>query len=200
MKRRNLLKSLIAAPALAAVPKPVAAQAPEYGNKASGAGSPDNFNLQLTVPDAVAQPVDHFFSRDQMAALECLGDILVPRIGDRPGSKETNAPKFLEFLISKSPQDRQMLYKNGLEHLNSEANRLHRKAFATLNAEEAAPILKPLAAAWTYAGPSDVFAQFLLAAKEDVLRACVNSSVYATAMAASTRGSSGTNYYWFPVE
>ena len=97
----------------------------------------------FTAPDAVAQPGQLFFSSDQMAALEHLGELLVPRIGDRPGSKETNAPKFLEFLISKSPQDRQTLYKNGLDQLNSEATRLHRKAFATLNAEEAKPILKP---------------------------------------------------------
>lgn len=200
MKRRNLLKSMMVAPALAAVPKPAAAQAPAYGNKLSGAGSPDNFNLPITVPDAVAQPGQHFFSLDQIAALEHLGDILVPRAGDRPGSKETNAPKFLEFLISQSPQDRRTLYKNGLDHLNNEAVRLYRKAFATLNAEEAKPILKPLEAAWTYAGPSDPFAQFLLAAKDDVLRSSVNSPAYATAMAANTRGSSGINYYWFPVE
>jgi len=200
MKRRNLLKSMIAAPALAAVPAPVAAQAPAYGNKDSAAGSPDNFNLPVTAPDAVAQPGQHFFSREQMAALERLGEILVPRAGDRPGSKETNAPKFLEFLISQSPQDRQTLYKNGLDHLNSEASRLYRKAFAALSAEEAAPVLKPIEAAWTYAGPSDPFAQFLLAAKDDVLRACVNSPTFAIAMAAHTRGSSGMNYYWFPVE
>ena len=200
MKRRNLLKSMIAAPALAAIPKPAAAQAPAYRNKDSSAGSPDNFNLPVTAPDAVAQPGQRFFSGDQMAALEHLGELLVPRIGDRPGSKETNAPKFLEFLISKSPQDRQTLYKNGLDHLNREAARGYRKSFATLNAEEAKPILKPLEATWTYAGPSSPFAQFLLAAKDDVLRASVNSGAYATAMAANTRGSSGMNYYWFPVE
>ena len=200
MKRRNLLKSMMAAPAFAAIPKPAAAQAPAYGNKDSGAASRDNFNLPVTAPDAVAEPGQHFFSRDQMAALEHLGGILVPRSGERPGSMETNAPKFLEFLISASPQDRQMLYKIGLDHLNSEAARLYRKSFVALNAEEAKPILKPLEGAWTYAGPSDPFAQFLHAAKEDFLRCTVNSAAYATAMGANTRGSSGMNYYWFPVE
>ncbi|MEP6540549.1 MAG: gluconate 2-dehydrogenase subunit 3 family protein [Bryobacteraceae bacterium] len=196
MKRRNLLKSMLAAPALAAVPipQPAAAQ-----SSAPGA-SPDNFNVPLTAPDAVAQPAQHFFSRDQMAALENLGGILVPRSGDRPGSKETKAPKFLEFLISQSPLDRQQLYTNGLDRLNSDASRLYNKSFAALSAQEVKPILKPLEAAWTYAGPSDAFAQFLIAAKEDFLRACVNSPAYATAMAAVTRGSSGMNYYWFPVE
>lgn len=192
MKRRTLLKSIVAAPALAAVPRPAPAQA--------SAAAPDNFNLSLTAPDAVAQPGQHFFSAEQSAALEHLGDILIPRSGDRPGSKETNAPKFLEFLVSQSPQDRQALYRNGLDHLNSEASKLYGKPFAALTAAEAKPIMKPLEAAWTYFGPSDPFAQFLLAAKEDVLRACVNSPAYATAMSAITRGSSGMNYYWFPVE
>lgn len=194
MKRRNLLKSMLAAPALAAVPAPAAAQT------SSGAAAPDNFNLALTAPDAVAQPGQRFFSREEMAALEHLGDILVPRIGERPGSKETNAPKFLEFLISQSPQDRQALYRTGLEHLNSEASKRYGKSFAALHAGEAKPILQPLEGAWTYAGPSEPFAQFLLAAKEDFLRAAVNSPAYAAAMGANTRGSSGMNYYWFAVE
>jgi hypothetical protein len=200
MKRRNLLQSLVAAPALAAIPKPVAAQTAAYASKNGTPASPDNFNLALTPPDAVAQPGPHFFSPQQRAALEHLGNILVPKMGDRPGSQEANAPKFLEFLISQSPTDRQTLYKNGLDRLNAEAARLYQKPFAATSAEQAKPILKPLEAAWTYAGPSDPFAQFLQAAKEDTLRASVNSQAYATAMASVTRGSSGLNYYWLPVE
>jgi hypothetical protein len=200
MKRRNLLQSIVAVPALAAPPKPAAAQAPAYANKDSAAGSPDNFKLPITSPDAVAQPGQHFFTSDQMAALERLGDILVPKTGDRPGSLESNAPKFLEFLISKSPEDRQVLYKNGLDRLNREAAKLYQKPFAAVSPAEAKPLLRPLEAAWTYAGPSDSFAQFLLSAKDDVLRASVNSQAYATAMASTARGSSGLNYYWLPVE
>src|SRR6185295_10106065 len=115
MKRRKLLQSIIATPALAAIPKPVAAQNATYAAKDSTIGSPDNFKLALTSPDAVAQPGQHFFTREQIAALEHLGDILVPKSGDRPGSQESNAPKFLEFLISQSPADRQTLYRSGLD-------------------------------------------------------------------------------------
>ncbi len=200
MKRRKLLQGMIAAPALATIPITAAPQTTAYGNKDSSTGSPDNFKLALTPPDAVAQPGHHFFTGDQRAALERLGEILVPKIGERPGSRETNAPKFLEFLIAESPQDRQTLYRNGLDRLNNDAQRMYQKPFAAISTDQATPILKPLEAAWTYAGPSDPFAQFLLAAKEDVLRATVNSQTYATAMAAVTRGSGGLNYYWFPVE
>src|SRR5437588_13099315 len=163
MKRRNLLQSIIAAPALAAIPKPAAAQTAGYTNKEAGAGSPDNFKLALTPPDAVAQPGPHFFSPEQKAALEHLGDILVRKTGDRPGSRESNTPQFLEFLISQSPASRQASYKNGLDRLNSESARLYGKPFAAISVEQAKPILKPLEAAWTYAGPADPFAQFLQA-------------------------------------
>jgi hypothetical protein len=200
MKRRKLLQSVLAAPALAAMPAPAPAQTPSYSNKDAVAGSPDNFKIPLTAPDLVAQPGQHFFTPDQFAALERLGDILVPKLADRPGSREANAAKFIEFLISQSPQDRQSLYRDGLDRLNAEARKLHQKPFAEVSPVQAGPILKPLEAAWTYAGPSDPFAQFLQAAKEDVLRATLNSHAYSTAMAATTRGSSGLNYYWLPVE
>jgi len=196
MKRRKLLQSILAAPALAALPRPVAAQS--SATASPSAGSPDNFNLAITAPDAVGQPDPHFFTPPQRSALEHLGDLLVPKVGDRPGSREANVARFLEFLISKSPSERRTLYTAGLDRLNSEAARLYQKPFAAISAGEAKPILKPLEAAWTYAGPSDPFAQFLQAAKEDVLRASVNSPAYAAA--ANTRSAGGLNYYWLPVE
>ena len=47
--------------------------------------------------------------------------------------------------------------------------------------------------------PSDPFAQFLLAAKEDVLRATHNSREFAAAMSRTSRGFSGSGYYWLPL-
>jgi hypothetical protein len=194
MKRRNLLRSMVAAPALAAIPRPAAAQT----NKVNS--TVENFNVPVTGPEAVATAKPQFFPASQLAALENLGNLLVPKWGERPGSQESAASQFLDFLISHSPEERKLLYTNGLERLNSEARRIHKKTFAALTASEAAAILKPLESPWTYAGPADPFAQFLLAAKEDFLRASVNSPAYSRAMAATTRGSSGVNYYWFPVE
>src|SRR3954466_14489865 len=129
MKRRNLLQGILSVPALAAIPQPAAAQT-KIATKETSAATPDNFNLALTPPDAVAQPSPQFFSPEQRNALERLGDILVPKVGDRPGSAEAKAPQFLEFLISQSPADRQKLYKQGLDRLNSEAARLYQKPFA----------------------------------------------------------------------
>jgi hypothetical protein len=126
--------------------------------------------------------------------------MLMPAVDERPGAKEAAAAEFLDFLISQSPVDRQQLYRGGLDKLNSDSRRLHGRVFAALTDEQAAPILKPLTAAWTYDGPSDPFAQFLLAAKEDVLRATHNSREFVTAMSQRSRGFSGTGYYWLPIE
>ncbi len=190
MKRRRLLQSLVALPAVQAIP--VSAQTPAASLAA------DSFKVAVTGPDAVAQSTSHYFNGEQKSALENLGDLFMPKMGERPGAKEAETAGFLEFLISQSPADRQELYRNGLDRLNSEAKHLYGKPFGAITGEQAAPILNPVATPWTYNGPQDPFARFLIAAKEDFLRATGNSRSYARS--GTTRGSGGSNYYWLPIE
>lgn len=190
MKRRRLLQSMVALPAAAALPVPALAQVQ----------TADNAELTTVSVAAAGMPVPRFFSSDQYKALERLADILMPGYNDRPGAKEAGAPEFLDFLISDSPAGRQQLYKAGLDRLNAEAKRAHGKTFAALESDEAHPILKPIAVPWTYTGPADPFARFLLAAKEDLMRATVNSREYSAAASRNSRSSAGTGYYWFPIE
>jgi hypothetical protein len=135
---------------------------------------------------AVGRPVARFFSEAQFKALERLADILMPAVDDRPGAKQAHVAEFLDFLISDSPAERQQLYRTGLDRLNKEGFD--------------AAALKPLTSAWTYDGPSDPFAKFLLAAKEDVMRATYNSREFAAAMEGTRRGFSGSGYYWTVIE
>ena len=107
---------------------------------------------------------------------------------------------FLDFLMSKSPADRQTMYRNGLDQLNRESRTRFAKPFAAVDATQAAVNLKPLTEAWIYNGPSDPFARFLVTAKEDFLRATLNSRPFVTAMSKTVRGYGGTSYYWYPVE
>jgi hypothetical protein len=170
-------------PAAAAVPLPAAAQvAPTQ------AALKDKLDVASVALGEVGRPVPRFFNAEQFKALQLLSEILMPAIGKRPGAKEAGAAEFLDFLISQSPADRQELYRGGLDRLKG------------LTSEQMMPLLKPLTAEWTYAGPSDAFAQFLLAAKEDVMRATYNSREFASAMSQTSRGFSGSGYYWFPVE
>lgn len=183
MNRRSILKSLAAAPALAAAP--LAAQS---------SIAVETFKIAAVAPDVSALPSQRFFTRLQYEALVRLGDLLVPAFGDRPGSTGSGAPLFLDFLLSKSPADRQKLYRDGLDTLN------RAKPFAKMSDEEAGRLLSPLKGSWTYQGPGDPFARFLVAAKDDLLRATFNSREFIAAASQTQRGYNGLGYYWFPLE
>ena len=190
MKRRSILKSMAAAPA-AAVALP-AQQAPPPADETP--------KLAVTVPEDVAAGVRRFFTPEQYAALEKLGEILVPKSETRPGAREARAAEFLDFLLSQSPLERQKLYREGLDRLNGEARKRAGPPFSDLNPQQADAVLAPLREPWTYKGSSDPFARFLRAAKEDIFLATVNSREFAAAASARSRAAAGTGTYWYPIE
>ena len=190
MKRRSFFQGAAALPAL-----PAAAQ---YSSPS--APSSELPKLTETAPDAVAGGVRTLFTVEQMAALNRLAELLVPAFSGRPGAVECRAVDFLDFLLKSSSEGRQSLYRNGLDRLNSESLRLHRKPFAQIEPSSAATILAPLGAQWTYETPSDPFAQFLREAKEDLLQATTNSREFAQAMSRRSRAASGINAYWLPLD
>ncbi|MEO7652194.1 MAG: gluconate 2-dehydrogenase subunit 3 family protein [Bryobacteraceae bacterium] len=194
MKRRSMLQSVLGASAASALAGPAAAQ-----EKAPPAVE-ESVPLTLTAPDGAADGVPHFFDRAGLAALARLGEILIPAQPAAPGAKEAEAALFLDFLIGQSPADRQSLYRNGVARLNQEAQKRHAQPFSTLSAAQAEPILSTLREAWTYAGPSDPFARFLLAAKDDFLQATVNSRQWADAGSRRRRSAGGASYYYLPIE
>ena len=84
----------------------------------------------------------------------------MPATGGRPGASQARAGEFLDFLISQLPAERQKLYRQGLDRLQSESQRRHGKWFEALSEREAEPLLAPLKEPWTYAAPADPFAVF----------------------------------------
>ena len=194
MKRRQALKSLAGVSAVSALPLPAFAQQP--------AASPVNETpkLETATADAAAQGVPRFLSADQFAALDRLAQILMPAAGDTPGAKETGVAEFLDFLISESPEDRQALYRDGLDQLNSQARTRHGKPFAELGLLEIDALLAPLREPWSYSGPAAPFARFLQAAKQDVMEAAMNSREWSEARAKRSRRAGGLGTYWYPIE
>lgn len=194
MKRRSILKTFAAMPAAAAaVPAAPAQAAP---------ASTEPFpKLALHAPDSAADPVRRFFTPGQFAALTRLGDMLVPAFNGRPSASQTEAPAFLDFVVRESPAGIQKLYRDGLDQLNSAAQSGHGAPFDKISADQAAKILAPLQAAWTYDGPPDTFAKFLQQAKSDFLQAAMNSREWAESASRGRRGAGGmTNYFWRAVE
>jgi hypothetical protein len=165
---------------------PAAALPVPAGAQSATPPASDKIEFTTVTPGEAARPVPRFFSEDQFKALQRLADILMPSFNERPGAKEARVAEFLDFLISESPADRQELYRAGLDHLNAQARKAHNQPFAAILDQQTSPILKPLTSAWTYDGPTDSFARFLVAAKEDVLRATYNAR--------------GNGYYWVRIE
>jgi hypothetical protein len=179
MRRRRVLQSLIALPALRA----------QQAEK-----------LATAATDAVGDGAHRFFSTPQYAALQKLGELLAPAGAARPSASQAHDAEFLDFLIAQSPPDRQALYRGGLDRLQADAQKRHGKPFEQLSVEQADALLAPLKHAWTYTAPADPFAGFLRAAKDDFLQATVNSREFAEAQIAAGRRAPGLGTYWFPVE
>jgi Gluconate 2-dehydrogenase subunit 3 len=157
--------------------------------------------LETSVADAVGEMAPRFFNLQQFAALQKLGDILMPPLNGAPGSSEAHAAEFLDFLIGESPADRQQLYRAGLDALNTAAHSRFNKPFAETDASQAAELLSPLRAPWTFDPPADPLARFLREAKADVRTATLNSREYVAAGSSSgRRGFGGQGLYWYPLD
>jgi hypothetical protein len=125
----------------------------------------------------------------------------MPSVNDAPSALDARAPEFLDWLLSQSPQERQQLYRTGLDQLNAQSKKRFSKSFAEVDAKQAAELLSPLREPWTFDPPADPLARFLRAAKQDVRTATTNSREYAAAAAsAGRRGGAGVGLYWFPLD
>jgi len=168
---------MLALPAMA----PTAAGAPPPPQAA--APPAEQFpKLALTAPDAAAAGVRRFFTESQYAALEKLCDAIWPPQSGGTFARDADVPAFLDFLISESGSELGEMYRNGLDRLSRDG----------VNAAS----LAPLKEAWTYAGPTDAYARFLVHAKEAILQATASSREYAEAASRGRRGGGGLNYYW----
>ncbi len=213
MQRRRFMNTLLAAPAasslLAQQPAPGVQANPAPGipvNPAQPIQPPVRLMAELpkidaSVADAVSEPVPHFFAPAQFAALQKLSDLLMPAMKNAPGALDAKAAEFLDFLIGDSPADRQQIYRAGLDAVNAQAAKQFKRSFADLDAAQAASLLSPLGAAWTYAEPSDPLAKFLRVARQDVRTATVNSREYnAKGPAPGGRRFGVNGLYWYPLD
>ncbi|HVT94106.1 MAG TPA: gluconate 2-dehydrogenase subunit 3 family protein [Bryobacteraceae bacterium] len=184
MNRRALLKALAAWPAVAGTL--ARAAAPPPGSIA---------NVPTVTTDGVAQPRVGFFNASQFGALTHASNLIYPPFREYPGALECGVPAFLDFLLSESPADRQTLYRDGLDQLNSRGG----KPFGELTAAEADAVLAPLHQPWTYEAPSDPFAHFLRELKDDVQTATENSQPWLAVESRLNGHPEGIGNYWREV-
>jgi hypothetical protein len=197
MKRRKFIQTLAVTPAAAL---PVVAEAKAQTPAGAQRPQEEAAKLETASLDVAGETTPRFFSAPQLAALRKLSNIILPPLAGMPGALEAGASEFLDFLIGKSPADRQQLYKGGLDALNAQATKRFGKAFAEVTDAQAAELLAPLKQAWTYEPPADPFARFLREAKQDIRNATLNSREYATASSSGGRRGGGLGQYWYPID
>jgi hypothetical protein len=190
MKRRHVLQTITGLSLTGGLPLPSASQETSPPKPAT-----ETPLLETGIAEACAEPSSpRFFSTEQFAALHHLVELLMP------GAKDSGVAAFLDFLVSESPADRQSLYRDGLDRLNTEARKRYGKPFQELTKADADGVLAPLREPWTYSGPSDPFARFLHNAKLDAIRATTNSREWAIAQQKSGRRAGGVGTYWYSVD
>lgn len=188
MKRRQFMHALAIVPAATTAVLGQQPQAPPVpGARGGGRGNlaptiePENDPLKFGSPDEAGEAVLKFFTPEQFSAMKRAGVLLMPAVGPTaPGAAECHAAEFLDFLLSKSPADRQEIYRAGLDTLNAQAKKRFSKAFADTDDTQADALFEPLRRTWTYA-PADPLEQFLRVARRDVRTATVNSYEYSVA-------------------
>ena len=194
MNRRTILKSIVAAPAAAALQ----AQARPQNTAPKNTPTDDTLKVETTVPDATADPVARFFTREQFAALTRLSEIFESPSPQTPGARDARSAEFLDFLLNQSPAPRQTLYRVGLDRLNSDSAQRFNQPFAALDSRQADTVLSPLRRPWTYEDPSDPLEHFLREAKADIAQATRNSYEFISAASKRSRNS-GLGEFWYPL-
>jgi hypothetical protein len=212
MKRRRFVQSLLVAPAgpaALAVAQQSAPQQPPGSQPNTPARQlsrqPQSVpKLDVVQADVISQTEPRFFNDDQFATLQKLGSVLMPPMKGKPGATEAHAPEFLDFLVSVSPEDRQKLYREGLDSLNKQAKKKFKKPFPELDATEADAILRPLLVVrpWPEDFPEDPLQHFVAQA-HDLRTATMNSREWSTSGKAGPltgRGFTGSGFYWKPID
>lgn len=195
MNRRQLLQGLTALPAAGFL----RGQQPVVPPKPAPAAIDETPVIESTIPDIAATPIHRYFGQSQFEALRRLSDVIAPAAGAIPGASAAGTPEFLDFLISKSPEPRQKLYRHGLDELNRNSKERFNIPFAETTEVQADALLSPLRQTWT-AVASDDRTAFLRASKEDILSATENSREWIKVVSKRIRGASGTGEYWRTID
>ncbi len=204
MQRREFVRSVVV---VSMAPRLLLAQ--QTANPAPPPPAPVPWTLGLNpktplphteAADALADADLKFFSSEQMGALRRLSQLLMPAMGNKPGSLQAETPEFLDFLIGSSPASRKQLYSGGLDWLNAESKRKYGKAFVDTDAAQADALVKPWMRTWmTDHPPTEPHADFLNIAHADIRTATMSSKAWSDAETADQEGNA-SGLYWSPID
>lgn len=204
MERRNFVIAMVSAMAAPEIlvgqtvtpAPPPPAPVPWSSGLNSGTPVPETMTAE-----SLAEGDLHFFTVQQMATLSRLSDVLLPPLGGKPGALAAETPAFLDFFIGSSPANRKQMYQRGLDWLDAEAVKQFSKPFAQLETAQADRILQPWMRTWmSDHPPTEMHADFINAAHEDIRTATVHSKAWSEAPASRALQSTPVGLYWYPIE
>ncbi len=156
---------------------------------------------ETSVADQIAASELRFFSVAQMKTLKRLSGLLMPPFDDKPGALDAGTPEFLDFLLESSAEEKQTLYAGGLDWLDGEAQSTYKKPFAELSDDEADALVRPWLRTWMEDHPpTEVHADFLNVALDEIRTATVNSQPWSRSPATPAGENGATGLYWQPIE
>jgi hypothetical protein len=205
MLRRDFVRAVIS---VGVVPKLLLGQ--KAANPAPPPPAPEPWMLglsqktplpQVETVDGIAEADLQFFTPLQMQTLTRLSDLLAPAVGDRPGALKAQTPMFLDFLIGSSPETRKKVYSGGLDWLNSEAEAKYKMPFSQVEPAQADALLKPWLRAWmSDHPPTELHADFINIAHDDILTATMHSKAWSDSATASGERTTDVELYWSAIE
>jgi hypothetical protein len=158
-------------------------------------------NIPVTAPDVVATTDVRYFTPVRYATLVHLCEIMMPAANGNPSAIQASAPEFLDFLLGASPADKQAMYNEGLDRLNSESMKKSGVAFAKADAKQADAVIRPYLKGWINDHPpTEKHELFVALAHRDIRTATINSPAWASAAEASGERTPGVGLYWAPID
>lgn len=147
MDRRKTLKTILTGTIGASLLGTAACDNAETVNTAAIEAEPKGYGLRL--PHEIAHDKrianENFFTKDELATLGILGNIIAPGEDGEPKATDTGLEEFLEFMALDQPDQHQTKLRGGLAWLNSETVRRYGTTFAEASETERIAIVDDIA-------------------------------------------------------
>lgn len=95
-----------------------------------------------SAPPAKLPEKPRFFSAAEFAVITKMADLIIPET-DTPGAVKAGVPAYIDYVVSENA-NAQKLCRSGLQWLDGECKKRHKKPFVDLTEAEQTALLKPL--------------------------------------------------------
>jgi hypothetical protein len=92
-----------------------------------------------------SEAAPRFFTATEMATIAAATDRILPRDERSPGAREAGVPAFIDLMVSESPDETKVLWRDGLKAVEAKSRTELEKSFVDATPEEADRLLADIA-------------------------------------------------------